>query len=316
MPTIKKSELDEIVNFFGGQFRPLVDMVNPVVDIENQLRDITGYAQIAQFLANATLPDQYMNAVAWLLQKHYDEQCDPDTNQRRKGAFYVALGKVAAEFGFSPTVCVLSGSVEDRSLHAIVSGKQLFRDLITAKHGEYTHALQWLWLARAARAKHPLLVGANIPQLYSRSFSYFSRKNDYRLDINNYSKPKNIFIWQLIVDCFSGGDEDYTKNARSMDLRCPQVFSGELSKHGATTHSWLPSFIHDRSTKETKKYLTLNTAGKQMAGKQQEYRSPYVPVKTLGGFKELTGVYVKQNDVRIKAINPSDAPPGKKPKLT
>lgn len=155
-------------------------------------------SKIAAFLANTTAVHAQLvkmnQKISEVFKEHnltgiYDEQ-----KRYQKGSiklFRQFLESELARFGFQPYFSQILGGLNEKEFGALLQKGMAFKDTFfrASKHGEFTHALQWLIIAWAIEDNH-LNIKNDVINLYKKSGTV--------LGSNNAFGEKTV--WDLIVD--------------------------------------------------------------------------------------------------------------------
>jgi Family of unknown function (DUF5636) len=197
--------------------------------------DMEAYATLAKFLSNdgevAEAAAQLAGRLGGLL-VNMSQHCPDGVSD----PFLEALRTLGDFYGFNPTHCyTLNNQVPTEAFHWVVSQKSLFNDAFTRPHGEYTHSLQWLLMA--------FRFGSSLPiaDLYARSVAYTPKAGKQFTGYKGQPSAEQIYLWNFLVDCFEGSDEDFRTNIRCDTYRCPQYFTKNLVE--LSPESWLGRFL-------------------------------------------------------------------------
>jgi hypothetical protein len=197
--------------------------------------DMEAYATLAKFLSNdgevAEAAAQLAGRLGGLL-VNMSQHCPDGVSD----PFLEALRTLGDFYGFNPTHCyTLNNQVTTEAFHWVVSQKSLFNDAFTRPHGEYTHSLQWLLMA--------FRFGSSLPiaDLYARSVAYTPKEGKQFTGYKGAPIAERIYLWNFLVDCFEGSDEDFMTNIRCDTYRCPQYFTNNLVE--LSPESWLGRFL-------------------------------------------------------------------------
>jgi len=193
--------------------------------------DMEAYATLAKFLSNdgevAEAAAQLAGRLGGLL-LNLSQHCPDGVSD----PFLEVLRTLGDFYGFNPTHCyTLDNQVTTEAFHWVVSQKSLFHDAFTRPHGEYTHAVQWLLMAFRFGSLLP------IADLYARSVAYISKAGKQFTGRNGEPIADRIYLWNFLVDCFEGPDENFMTNIRCETYRCPQYLTNNLVE--LSPESWL-----------------------------------------------------------------------------
>ena len=251
---IANATQEDVENFLKETFE--LDLENPLW-LERPLYDTAGndmkdYAMLAKFLSNegevagaAAKLAGLLGGFALSLNQHCrnGKIALDATDAQIQGSvisdpFLEVLRNLSIPYRFNPTdYYTLDGQVEPDAFRWVVSKKSFFRDAFTRPHGEYTHAVQWLLMAVRFASSG---LNARIADLYARSVAYISKeRKQFITRVPKEGKPtyKRIHLWNFLVDCFDGPDENYQENIRCQTYRCPQYVTNEFV--GLSPESWL-----------------------------------------------------------------------------
>ena len=217
---------EEVKNFLVDTFVPATDasqlpssgpknyMASPQLKL-----DMACYARLAKFLSDKEAVGRaaaQLDGLLWGLVKDLDRQSWLGVGD----LFLEALRRVGAAYGFNLVYCyALYRQVSPEAFRWVVSQKSLFHDAFTRRHGEYTHAVQWLLMA--VRFDQVLPVA----ELYKRSVAYVAKKGVTFTAQGAKTEP--VYLWNFLVDCFKG-EENFSQNIDCQTFRCPQIVTLEL----------------------------------------------------------------------------------------
>jgi Family of unknown function (DUF5636) len=236
MPTIKSDSVENVAEFLDANFVMGKLVLGEFEHVFNNKKTyMTQYAQMAAFLSD---PEQVKSVCDRLSEYLCGMYVLAKDVYQIKGAFTEVLRLVAPQLGFSSDVVIMNGQLDGETFSRVVFNKQLFRDVFTRPHGEFTHAIQWMLLALRFGKEY------DVPTLYKYSIVYKSK-----IAFSTGKASEKVFMWQFLVDCFEGA-EDYKTNIQSASYRCPQYTTNNL--HTLTTHSWLGNFLYARRQKGLK----------------------------------------------------------------
>jgi hypothetical protein len=127
-----------------------------------------------------------------------------------KGRFTRALRQVAANYGFVYTdFVVYTGPLHPLTFMNYISNGFFWKDSFAPDHGEYSHAYQWLCIARHFRGRG----GANIPALY-RNTAALRAEKDLVAYVGEERLVRKLRMWPWLCDCFP-----YKRYPRAVDLQ-------------------------------------------------------------------------------------------------
>jgi hypothetical protein len=239
LASIANATQEEVEKFLNDTFE--LDLENPLW-LERPIygtagNDMKDYARLAKFLSNegdvaeaAAKLAGLLGGFALSLNQHFrNGMSDP---------FLEVLRNLGVSYRFNPTdYYTLDGQVVPEGFRWVVSKKSFFHDAFTRPHGEYTHAVQWLLMAVRFESSD---LNARIADLYARSVAYISKEGkQFITRLTKDGKPiyERIYLWNFLVDCFPGPDENYKANIRCQTYRCPQYVTNKFV--GLSPESWL-----------------------------------------------------------------------------
>jgi Family of unknown function (DUF5636) len=199
-------------------------------------RDMAYYASLAKFLSDEEKVARAAAKLAGLLGEFalsLNQHCQNGVSD----PFLEVLRNLGVFYGFHPTDCyILDDQVAPADFRWVVSHKSFFQDAFTRPHGEYTHAVQWLlmavWFESSSSPPVP------VADLYARSVAYISKaKKQFFTGQRREPMVERIYLWNFLVDCFEGPDEDFMTNIRCKTYRCPQYVTKNLV--ALSPESWL-----------------------------------------------------------------------------
>jgi len=226
----------DVQDFLEKTFEPDGSLYDAAGKPADRRSDMAGYAMLAKFLSDDGAVAGAAAQLAGLLggfALNLNQHCPDGVSD----PFLEVLRTLGVFYGFNPTHCyTLDYQVGTDAFRWVVSQKSLFHDAFTRRHGEYTHAMQWLLMA--------LRFGSSLPvsDLYARSVAYIS-KEDKKFITGREGKAERIYLWNFLVDCFKGkkDDENFTSNIICRSFRCPQIVTQELVQ--VSPESWFGHFI-------------------------------------------------------------------------
>ena len=228
---LERIGLAEIKDFFDEKFVLDTDP-EPGTALEDYIH---GYAKIAEFLSNTTA----FREAATSLSTDLALLGTPLFTANVRGAFLYVVGAMAEAYGFSSEIYTLNGRVDPNGFADVLKQKVLFRDTYTRPHGEYSHLIQWLCVARQFDGI------LNVPVLYKDSVNFKCRNGDFG---TLGGRDKTVTLWNCLVDCFptkGASPENYKDNIFADTFRCPQYLTANLGNPPSSTQ--LSAYIHNRS---------------------------------------------------------------------
>ncbi len=229
---ITNATIQEVQKFLEETFQPEGSLYDAAGKPPDHRSDMEHYAKLAKFLSDEEEVARAAGRLAGLLggfALSLNQHCQNDVSD----PFLEVLRNLGVFYGFNTDCYTLDNQVSTEAFHWVVSQKSFFHDAFTRPHGEYTHAVQWLLMAIRFASSSPLLPVAD---LYARSVAYIS-KEDRKFITGQDGKAKRIYLWNFLVDCFDGPDENFKANIRCRTYRCPQYVTNRLV--GLSPESWL-----------------------------------------------------------------------------
>jgi hypothetical protein len=284
MPTIAADTRENIVEFLRASFQ-----VRPgiVCDDETRNTDFENSAIVAQFLSDADAFLYRVRRISGLLRAAYERNRVTAGELVLRGAFTLALRELGPRYGFSDTVVILNGGVEDAVFCEVLRQRFFFRDLLSRKHGEFAHALQWLAIADR--------FGPAAAGLYSRLGNYLSINK-----MNRNGAQEHVTLWQWLADCFEGQNENYERNLYARSMRCPQSITDRALP--ALQDAWIGQFLNARRRKGLDNVVT----GHYMNRRKPVMPPEYVERTIADGLGGTTRVYTEHwehvPDVLVKRV--------------
>jgi Family of unknown function (DUF5636) len=232
---LERIDLAEIKDFFDEKFCLVTDP-EPGTALEDYIH---GYAKIAEFLSNTTA----FREAATSLSTDLALLGTPLFTANVRGAFLHVVGAMAEAYGFSSEIYTLNGKVDPNDFANVLKQKVLFRDTYTRPHGEYSHLIQWLCVARQFDGI------LNVPVLYKDSVNFACRKGSDFGTLGG-KRDKTVTLWNCLVDCFptdrkGSGPENYQDNIFADTFRCPQYLTFNLGNPPSSTQ--LSAYIHNKA---------------------------------------------------------------------
>lgn len=221
--------------------------------------DLRLAAEIAAFLCNKSQFEEQLRIVSESMWKRY-----VTLNVDERNKFTRVISLAAEPFGFRVSARLapdpnrgaamqLKLVAGDPELGYMLRNKLFWKDSMHNRHGEYTHALQWLAIANK--------FGRPAANLYAQLGNYRANTID----------RKTVFLWQWLTDCFPTdmrGDADGTvlKNRETLEsqsYRSPQVITDYLVRHmsGPLKGHFVSGFLCMRYNK--RKWLSSDKTDKE-----------------------------------------------------
>lgn len=189
--------------------------------------DLRLAAQIGAFLCNNQQFETQLRIVSESMWKHYMKLAVDERNK-----FTRVISLVAEPFGFRVStrlapdpnrgvaiqIKLIAG---DPELGYMLRNKLFWKDSMHNRHGEYTHALQWLAIANK--------FGRPAANLYAQAGNYRATSLE----------RKTVFLWQWLADCFpsdmradaAGTVLKSGETLESQSYRSPQVITDYLVRN-------------------------------------------------------------------------------------
>jgi hypothetical protein len=205
------------------------------------------YAEIAEFLSTQERWEPAVKKVSDLLREHYIASL----LMGRTNAFTSAISMIAPPLGFSKHQRFLSlaGFTDRNAFRGFVQQEDFWKDAVSSNHGEHSHSIQWLTLAKA-RIDKELTTQADIATLYRQSVDYACTRELYHADSRTY---RVLLLWDWLVDCFDHGDKDadFKTNITSRTARSPTHLNKYLFEQGSSVDDalWIGQYLADRHKK-------------------------------------------------------------------
>lgn len=251
---------------------------------QEQASDLALAADVAAFLCNTDSFNARLNEVSEALWDAYRGLPEVEHNRftrclhivARPAGFSVSTRTPPADEGNRGMVMLVKLVGGDPELGYMLRNKLFWKDSMYSRHGEYSHALQWLAIARE--------FGPPTSALYARLGRYTS---------TNTKTNGTLFLWQWLADCFpsdmarAAGDTVLPngETLESQSYRSPQVITdyllrgmaGPLPGHFVSTwmrlrynkRGWLSAETHDKEgTPLLQKKLEGDVAQHARSGKQ------------------------------------------------
>ncbi|QYD72975.1 hypothetical protein KZJ38_25185 [Paraburkholderia edwinii] len=227
------------------------------IDRESEMKD---YACIYDFLENKQKFEPALSRLSALMWSHYrmmtlqDSQAPLGKSIPTGNLFTRALGLVAHQHGFTfqqglaaetdfntvPISVKLTKS--DPYIGYLIRHKLFWKDVIATDHGEHSHSLQWLVLARELSGRTTSVIS----DLYARTVDYYAFKDEV-LGVN---------LWQFLVDCFpldGGGTRDAAGSLLTDSYRAPNNVTRHLIGYANNLKPLKGHFISDYFCRRYKK---------------------------------------------------------------
>lgn len=179
----------------------------------------------------------------------------------------ILLHFMVTECGFSavPEIVFYGGTGD--AFIPIVQGGMVFKDGLSAVHGEYSHTLQWCMIGWAVR-RGKIALSRPLVDIYK---SLVDTRNPSKTELaQEFGIKKPALFWDLVCDCFApekGEYENCTTNVFSESFRAPAYLTREMlsgSLQGAACSDLLKG-RHER------KNLFINAQGNDGTKDMQDY---------------------------------------------
>lgn len=205
------------------------------------------YATIAVFLSNQDVFEKALTDLSAALWGHYRalaRSADDDEAQKQTGAtrnkFTLAMRAEGSKHGFGmashdvvdTSRMVLVGAIDGDTYLARVKAGMFFKDMMDLKHGEHTHTLQWLAIARSCKLTN------NAVDLYKNILAVEAKT---KIVVPGFKIGKgaeqgaipHVTLWAWLVDCFpvdtaKGGILPTQESLFTAYYRSPQVVNKHL----------------------------------------------------------------------------------------
>ncbi|HJR30686.1 MAG TPA: LirA/MavJ family T4SS effector [Pseudomonas sp.] len=177
-------------------------------------------------------------------------------------------------------------TMNDQYVGYLIQHKFFWKDSIAADHGEHSHSLQWLVIARELNGQTTSMAH----ELYSRSVDY------YRRDGRNLTTT----LWETLVDCFpSIGGGAKVGSTTTDSYRSPNNVTRLLIGYGNDLNPINDHFLsHYLSTKYSKKSLVEITPTSQI-----KFKDLYTDDNTHTDWERGTEEFNKARLNRKKVTN-------------
>lgn len=163
------------------------------------VRDVFGYVDMtyglmAEYLSDPDAVSYTLDFISRDIWRAYNNPAYIHS----KGRFTRALKQVAANYGFIYDGFVIyTGPLHPLTFMEYIDHGFFWKDSFAPAHGEYSHAYQWLCIARHFRGRG----GANIPALYRGTANIRAVKPVVAV-VDEVKLAKNIRMWPWLCDCF------------------------------------------------------------------------------------------------------------------
>lgn len=219
------------------------------------------FAKILAFLTNNPLFEKVLAEVEQDIEKEMVKLEDEEEKVRQQSnnpqfkipnkltsVFHKLFGEYGSpEFPKCHNV-VLVGSSGD-VFGGIISNGMLFKDGTGPGHGEHSHTIQWLVMAKA-RSQKLLETKQNMYTLYCASAgpgTLGSKKLLWFDDKGQYVEMGGTTYWNFLVDCFSIPSQGNYKESGSDNILSSSYRSpGFLSKRLREGQGYLSKYLHKR----------------------------------------------------------------------
>jgi hypothetical protein len=152
------------------------------------------YGLIAEYLSDIESIEWTLQFISRDLWKAYNEPAFIHT----KGRFTRALRQVAANYGFIYSdFVVYTGPLHPLTFMNNIERGLFWKDSFAPEHGEFSHAYQWLCIARHFRGRG----GANIPALY-KATAEIRAEVPLLAYVGTERLVNKLRMWPWLCDCF------------------------------------------------------------------------------------------------------------------
>jgi hypothetical protein len=295
---------------------------------DNSVSDslLEDYAKIAWFLSSDESFKAALTKVSAELWRHYRLWSVSETDKegklqpRMNNKFTTAIRFVASkyELGKGPESfprIVLVGAVPEEQYQKWTGQGVFFKDMMDAKHGEYTHTLQWLAVALGNKNGDVGLTCSPM-FLYKKISKFVAKKRNLLIPggtgVGDVAGEKGLWSW--VCDCFPrsmSNRADVPKVSGSIfsdTFRCPQRlmqylfnettkdhFVGTYLKYRYHRRRWLPNLEGDDLYKQISGGQTIKTAGTV----KHEQRAGW---KQIGGAFQEEKWYETSREKKVKNL--------------
>lgn len=184
------------------------------------------YGLIAEYLSDTDAVSYTLDFISRDLWLAYNDPLYINT----KGRFTRALRQVAANYGFIYNdFVVYTGPLDPPTFMPYIQNGYFWKDSFAPAHGEYSHAYQWLCIARHFRGRG----GANIPALYRDTANIHAEEKIVAVVGGAEKLAGRVRMWPWLCDCFPYSRypsspefspyKDTLRHTYSDSCRCPNT---------------------------------------------------------------------------------------------
>jgi hypothetical protein len=197
------------------------DGLHAIVDIFGVV-DMT-YGLIAEYLSSPEEVEWTLDFISRDLWKAYNEPAYVNSANR----FTRALKEVAGRYRFKYSdFVVYTGPLHPMTFMENIANGLFWKDSFAPDHGEFSHAYQWLCIARHFRGRG----GANIPLLYKQTAD-IRAVTPLIAYVGTEKEVKGLRMWPWLCDCFPysrfpsrfSDKKDTLHHTYSDSCRCPNT---------------------------------------------------------------------------------------------
>lgn len=228
-------------------------------DPNGRLKYLEDYARIVAFLSDRQLFEATFRKVDADISKRFWTRYL--TTKNWLSTTFRDLFEKYGSGGFVPGENIVMVGSAFKAFGPIVSSGYLFKDGTGPDHGEYTHTLQWLTVARALHDR-TLSLRHNVNELYRNSTASGSLSKATVYALTPKPGKRKIGLWEYLVDCFPDPESEGNlyKNILSSTYRTPSELTKALRSGGSLEYTfmriWLEireeerGWVDDKRTKE------------------------------------------------------------------
>jgi Family of unknown function (DUF5636) len=218
------------------------------------------FAKIAAFLSHNRCFEMVFKKLDTDLQEAHELRIWLSHHFRVSGSLsntFVDLFEQYGHGGFPRVSNLVMVGSSFRVFGAIVSHGLLFKDGTGPSHGEYTHTLQWLTVAKAQKMG-VLRLDHTVFDIYRNSAGPGTFPSARELVRGDQPEPSAAAIWQVLVDCFPSTESHpghLLSNLMSDSYRTPSFLMQAL-RGGCLRLTYIAQLLTQRYEKRRESFST------------------------------------------------------------
>lgn len=134
----------------------------------------------------------------------------------------------------------LQGNVQADAFNSLVRGGHMWRDHVSANHGDYSHCLQWLAIY--------CVMPSRALELYKKSVDYSSGETRFNRYVCGVPRPmSDVSLWVFLVDCFPATheDDDWRQWIKTTTCRSPSKLRQLVMGSQCDEAAWLSAKMRE-----------------------------------------------------------------------